>query len=163
MIDIPAIQTIDFYHFYRKENKKTLGKSRIGIKRFRKIISEYNKFFVNNVLEGESEGLPMNFGTIAITGKQQKPKIDNKGNVKGLNVDWGATQRSWKANPKLKESFKKIYHLNEHTAGVKYRIAWSRLNVLKEDKFLFKLDIARSFSLSLKDKLFEGKEYINRK
>lgn len=126
------------------------------------ILNEFFKFLMNLVLEGEHIKLPYRTGSILITGLKTKPRIDENGEIKGLNPDWVKTKALWNSNPEAKASKKVIYNFNEHTHGIRYKITWvkKRLDILNND--LYSLIFSRTNKRDVMTKIYEGKEYYVR-
>lgn len=99
----------EIYKYYTKEVIKELQVDR---KLFRKICDEFNKLLIDEILINSEEiRLPYRLGTLKV--KKSKMKYDDKNKLK---IDWAASRKSKK----------KIYHLNDHTGGYKYRFYWSK-------------------------------------
>ena len=80
--------------------------------KFRKICDEFNKLLIDEILVNSEEmRLPYRLGTIRI--KKSKMKYDDKNKLK---IDWAASRKLGK----------RIYHLNDHTGGYKYRFYWTK-------------------------------------
>ena len=81
--------------------------------RFKRILDEFNKVVKEDVLDrSQSFKMPYGLGTICIVKYKPKSYAD-----KSLSVDYKSS----------KEEGKKIYHLNEHSRGYKFRLFWSKL------------------------------------
>ena len=99
----------DAYKYY-KEN--TIEELQVPKQEYRKICDEFNKLFIDEILiSSEEMRLPYRLGTIRV--KKSKMKYDDKNKLK---VDWAAS----------KKIGKRIYHLNDHTGGYKYRFYWTK-------------------------------------
>lgn len=88
----------------------------ITIEQWRQIIYTYNHCFRDYILEtGERIKLPWGLGTFSITKRKAKKSVIHQGEEKiVLPIDW---QKSNKLG-------KRIYHLNTHTDGYRYKWAW---------------------------------------
>lgn len=97
----------DIYKFYvSKVDEKLRHKERL----FNKFIKELNKELINKVLDNsETIKLSGNLGKVRIK-KQKMSFLD----ASTLRIDWKRT----------KESNVKVYHLNEHRNGYRYRFYW---------------------------------------
>ena len=105
-----------------------------------KVILEY-------VLD-RSEGFKMPFGLGFIQVGKYKPKSINS---KSLSVDYKAS----------KECNKKIYHLNEHSDGYKYRLYWSKIPRTFPDRYKYQLLFVRQNKRKLAQLIFNKKDYID--
>ena len=91
--------------------KKDHGSDEI-YKYYKDICDEFNKLFIDEILiSSEEMRLPYRLGTIRV--KKSKMKYDDKNKLK---IDWAAS----------KKLGKRIYHLNDHTGGYKYRFYWTK-------------------------------------
>ena len=106
------------YAFYKNEVKKIavtkqdLDTLLVDKKLFRTICDEFNKLLIEEILINSEEiRLPFRLGTVRI--KKSKMKYDDKNKLK---IDWAAS----------KKLGKRIYHLNDHTGGYKYRFYWTK-------------------------------------
>jgi hypothetical protein len=100
---------LDIYKSYKKD---TIPELQVDYKIFGKICDEFNKEIMDEILINSSEiKLPIRMGSLRV--KKTKMNFTDKNT---LRVDWQAS----------KKFNKRIYHLNEHTGGYKYRFYWSR-------------------------------------
>ena len=81
--------------------------------RYKRIIDEFNKVVKEEILErSQTFKMPYGLGVICIVKYKPKGYTD-----KSLSVDYKSS----------KEEGKRIYHLNEHSNGYKYRLYWSKV------------------------------------
>lgn len=90
--------------------------------------------------------MPSGLGTIFIVKYKPKTLTD-----KSLSVDY---YNSKKYN-------KKIYHLNEHSSGYKYRLFWSKTQYTFKDRYKYQLCLTRANKRKLAQLIFNKKDYIN--
>lgn len=97
----------DFYKYYIEQNPQG-----VDYKTYRAIMEDYYKIIRNEILYSSTElTLPYRLGTVRIA--KYKPKT--------------YTGKSLSVNYKLsKEVGHKVYHLNEHSDGYKYRLYWHK-------------------------------------
>ena len=101
--------SIEAYKYYKKN---TIDELQVDKQTYRKICDEFNNLLIEEILINSGEiRLPYRLGTIRI--KKSKMKYDDKNKLK---IDWAAS----------KKLGKRIYHLNDHTGGYKYRFYWSK-------------------------------------
>jgi hypothetical protein len=127
----------DIYKFYKKDTIKEL---QVDYKTFRNICDEYNKDVVQKVLfESETSKFPVRMGTLRV--KKTKMSFSNKNK---LRIDW----------QKSKEFKKRIYHMNEHTSGYKYKFFWKRgiVKNITAYSFIPTRTMSRALATILKDK-----------
>lgn len=99
----------DIYKFYKQSTVKGL---QVDYKVFRDICDEFNKAIIDEILiNSEDVKLPVRLGRLRI--KKTKMNFTDKNK---LRIDW----------KKSKELKKRIYHMNEHTGGYKYRFFWKK-------------------------------------
>jgi len=99
----------DVYKYYKSDGIPEL---QVDKQTFRKICDEFNKEFIEEILKNSEEiRFPYRLGTLRI--KKSKMKYDDKNKLK---IDWAQS----------KKLGKRIYHLNDHTGGYKYRFYWSK-------------------------------------
>jgi len=99
----------DAYKYYKKN---VIPELQVDKQTFRKICDEFNKEFIEEILRNSEEiRFPYRLGTLRI--KKSKMKYDDKNKLK---IDWAQS----------KKLGKRIYHLNDHTGGYKYRFYWSK-------------------------------------
>lgn len=144
----------DSYKQYKKQNDNA-----VDIKIYVLLTGEYNKFLIEKVLEGEEVSLPSRLGTFLIIGRKQKITFDEKGNVKGLAPDWVKTKKLWDSNSKAKEKRQLVFHTNDHTDNIRYKILWSKNRSLVENKTLYSLRFTRHNKRAVYSNILKGKEY----
>lgn len=106
-----------------------------------------SRIILETLLE-RSEGFKMPFGLGYIQIVKYKPK---KLNDKSLSVDYKAS----------KEYDKRIYHLNEHSNGYKYRLYWSKLPKTFPDRYIYQLCLVRTNKRKLAQLIFNRYDYID--
>jgi len=101
--------SIDVYNYYKKD---VISELQVDKKTFRNICDDFNKLLIDEILLNSEEiRLPYRLGTVRI--KKSKMKYDDKNKLK---IDWAASRKVGK----------RIYHLNDHTGGYKYRFYWTK-------------------------------------
>ena len=110
--------TQEIYKYYKEEIKKIcetdedLKKILVDKSLYQTICDEFNKLIIDEILINSEEiRLPYRLGTIRI--KKSKMKYEDKNKLK---IDWAAS----------KKLGKRIYHLNDHTGGYKYKFYWTK-------------------------------------
>jgi hypothetical protein len=142
-----------------REYKKSVDNP-VDIKTYISIANNFNNFLMDKILDGFEVVLPARLGVMSIIGTKQKIKFDNNGDPI-LPPDWVKTKKLWEKNPEAKEKKQKVYHTNDHTNGVRYKLLWSKLRVLVENKNLYSFRLTRTHKRSINHKIVnEGKEYF---
>lgn len=133
---------IDIYKRYVKETD-----SDIPYVRFKRILEEINKTILDKLLmRSEAFKMPLGLGCVCIV--KYKPKSMS---AKSLSVDYKAS----------KECDKKIYHLNEHSDGYKYRLFWSKVPMTFADRYKYQLNLVRANKRMLAQLIFNKQDYLN--
>lgn len=102
----------------------------IGYKKFRTILNDYFKYIANEVImNGKEFKLPCRMGTLQVI--KHKPKNYNS---KSLRIDFQSS----------KQYGKKIYFLNEHSDGYKYRFHYCKRNCLTANKSKYQFVATRA-------------------
>lgn len=118
-------------------------------------------------------GAARTLGTIGIRGKFVEPRViiitdestgEEKEEIRGVSIDWKNTRELWKSDPEAGIRGDKIYHLNEHSNGIRYRICWWTTGMNIANKKLYTLNFTlgpkgnkRRLARLVKD---ENKEYL---
>ena len=90
--------------------------------------------------------MPYGLGFIQI-GKYKPKQL----NSKSLSVDYKAS----------KDNDKRIYHLNEHSDGYKYRLYWSKIPRTFPDRYKYSLSFVRQNKRKLAQLIFNKQDYLN--
>ena len=132
----------DIYRDYIKKNDVELNYSR-----YKRIIDEFNKVVKEEILErSQPFKMPYGLGTICIV--KYKP---NSYSDQSLSTDYKST----------KEVGKRVYHLNEHSNGYKYRLYWSKIPRMFSDIYKYQLCMVRENKRHLAQLIFNKQDYIN--
>lgn len=132
----------DMYKAWLKETD-----SDVPYFRFKRILDRFNKSVRDTILE-RSEGFKMPLGLGLVCIGKYKPKTYTD---KSLSVDYKSS----------KEEGKKIYHLNEHSGGYKYRLYWSKVPQTFPDRYKYQLILTRDNKRYLAQLIFNKQDYIN--
>lgn len=134
-------QTCTFRDMYKDMPKN------ISYFTFKTVLDTMCSVILEHVLM-RSEGFKMPFGLGFIQIGKYKPKrLDDT----SLSVDYKAS----------KEYNKKIYHLNEHSDGYKYRMHWSKIPRTFPDRYKYQLNLVRANKRMLAQLIFNKQDYIN--
>lgn len=125
------------YTTYKNTTEEPISK-----KDYEAINKLYMLFLINKVSQGNEVTLPARLGTLRLKGVKERVKIVN-GIISGLAPDWVATRELWKRDPEAKKQKKRVFHINTHSDGIRYRWHWSKLNVLVTNKTLYSLRMSR--------------------
>lgn len=114
---------------------------------YKRILTEMCRVILEHVLNG-SEGFKMPYGLGFIQIGKYRPKSLT---AKSLSVDYKAS----------KEYDKKIYHLNEHSDGYKYRLYWSKIPRTFPDRYKYQLSFVRQNKRRLAQLIFNKQDYLD--
>lgn len=135
--------TIDMYNYYLSKNID----SKVSYVRFKRIIDEMYKIILDHIQNrSECFKMPCGLGFVMII--KYKPKSYN---TKSLSVDYKQTQIQ----------NKRIYHLNEHSNGYKYRLFWSKQPYTFADRYKYQLSFVRENKRRLAKLIFNRQDYID--
>ena len=133
--------TYDIYNNYCKAHEK------VPYLLFKSVIDGFNGIVKESILmRSECFKMPYGLGYVCIV--KYKPKSYN---AESLSVDYKSS----------KEEGKRIYHLNEHSDGYKYRLYWSKLPQTFPDRYRYQLMLVRDNKRELAQLIFNHKDYIN--
>jgi len=170
---IERIKIKESYIFYRQDNDRVLTEEeQLAIpkiarynedrKVYLKIVMGLFKFIMVKVFQGYEVKLGGRLGRVAVRGRATNPKIfdyNGKNVISGIPVDWGETNKLWATNPEAKENKVRIFHFNDHSNGIRYRIYWSLRNMIFPNKSYYSLCFTRRNERHLAKLVKEGKEF----
>lgn len=131
------------YNYYLSKNID----SKVSYVRFKRIIDKMYKIILEHI-QDRSEGFKMPCGLGSIMIVKYKPKSYS---TKSLSVDYKQT----------KIQNKRIYHLNEHSDGYKYRLFWSKQPYTFSDRYKYQLSFVRENKRRLAKLIFNRQDYID--
>ena len=131
--------TYDIYNNYDK-------KDQIPYSTFRNIVDKLNDSILSVLQNGQNYKLPCSLGTIQIV--KYKPKGYNE---HSLSIDFNES----------KKLDKRIYHLNEHSNGYKYRLYWSKQPFSFTNRYKYQLCFTRANKRQLAQLIFNNKDYLD--
>lgn len=114
---------------------------------YKRILDEMCKVILEHVLE-RSEGFKMPYGLGFIQVGKYLPKQFTD---QSLSVDYAAS----------KEYDKRIYHLNEHSNGYKFRLYWSKIPRTFPARYKYQLGLVRQNKRRLAQLIFNKQDYID--
>lgn len=149
------VSTMDIYKGY----KKTHPKYKTKLNDFRDISQGFTSILREELLEEGSIALPHRLGTMKIVGRTVVPKVNDEGQITNLPVDWQSTKELWNKSPKAKLEKQLVYHFNEHTQYVRYKLGWYRKNVFLKNKNFYYFDACRDLKRQIAKEIKNNKEY----
>ena len=131
--------TYDIYNNYDK-------KDQIPYSTFRNIVDKLNDSILSVLQNGQNYKLPCSLGTVQIV--KYKPKGYNE---HSLSIDFNES----------KKLDKRIYHLNEHSNGYKFRLYWSKQPFSFTNRYKYQLCFTRANKRQLAQLIFNNKDYLD--
>ena len=132
---------VDMYKAYHKINEN------VSCNQFKTVLRQFNQIIKKTILD-RSEGFKMPAGLGYIRIVKYKPKSYSD---KSLSVDYKTS----------KQLDKKIYFLNEHSDGYKFRLYWSRIPMIFANRYKYQLSLVRQNKRYLAQLIFKHNDYIN--
>ena len=114
---------------------------------YKRVLDEMCNVILEHVLD-RSEGFKMPYGLGFIQVGKYRPKTLSP---QSLSVDYKTS----------KEYDKKIYHLNEHSDGYKYRLYWSKIPRTFAERYKYQLGFVRQNKRKLAQLIFNKHDYLN--
>ena len=119
----------------------------ISYELYKRILDEMCNVILEHVLN-RSEGFKMPYGLGFIqVGKYRPKNLD----VHSLSVDYKTSDMYGK----------RIYHLNEHSDGYKYRLYWSKIPRTFPDRYKYQLSFVRQNKRKLAQLIFNKQDYLD--
>lgn len=129
---------------------------------FCEILSLFFMFIRDRILEGRTVELPGDMGELSINGIKPRIKTDSEGRPK-LPPDWGETKKLWLENEEARKNRQILFHFNDHSGFVRYKIFWKRKFIANIDNLIYYSFMgARKFSREVAQNIFKGVEYNQR-
>lgn len=144
---------------YSYKHYKESSEEPIPLKTYAKIVNDFNRFSMDLVFAGEEIKLPARMGTLSVKGKKIPIKLDENGRIKGQAPNYKATNELWEKCPDCKANKQLVFHLNEHTDGIRYKFFYSKERMLVENKMYYTLVFTRTNKRKLSALAIAGKEY----
>jgi hypothetical protein len=114
---------------------------------YKRILDEMCRIILDAVLNS-SDGFKMPYGLGFMQVGKYRPKTLSG---ESLSVDYKASR----------EYDKRIYHLNEHSNGYKYRLYWSKIPRTFPDRYKYQLSFVRQNKRRLAQLIFNKKDYLD--
>lgn len=133
----------DMYKSFLDENKPI----EVSYFDFKRILDTMSRIIQEELLN-KSEGFKMPYGLGYVQICKYLPKNYES---QSLSVDYKSS----------KEFGKRIFHLNEHSDGYKYRLFWSRIPKTFPDRYRYQLSLVRANKRKLAQLIFNNNDYID--
>ena len=114
---------------------------------YKRVLDEMCIVILEHVLNA-SEGFKMPYGLGIVQVGKYRPKSFTP---ESLSVDYKSS--------KLYD--KRVFHLNEHSDGYKYRLYWSKIPRTFPDRYKYELGLVRQNKRKLAQLIFNKQDYIN--
>ena len=114
---------------------------------YKRILDEMCRIILDAVLNS-SDGFKMPYGLGFMQVGKYRPKTLSG---ESLSVDYKASR----------EYDKRIYHLNEHSNGYKYRLYWSKIPRTLPDRYKYQICFVRQNKRRLAQLIFNKQDYLD--
>ena len=125
---------------------------------FRKVVQDYlrlNQELIST--KGYTFKLPEGCGRIEIRKVKRELEINDEGKViNKLPINWQATRKLWKENPKAEEKQIKIRYTNEHTDGYVFHPYYIKGNAKFNNKSIYRMQINRQMARNMFKSIMSG-------
>lgn len=148
-----------YTHYTKKIKETPFAKKVFNRRLYTDIMKDFLVYLGDTLIETGRVVIPKKMGEIEIQGTPQKITYDEEGNLRGLSVDWKATNELWKEDPETKAKKQYVYHLNENTDGIKYKIRWFKKGIFALNKAHYNFIMNRSIKRRVAAAIKNGKEY----
>ena len=151
--------TTSYTHYSKKIRETPFAKQVFNKRVYTDVMKDFLADLGETLIETGKVVLPKKMGNIEIEGSPQKISYDEEGHLKGLSVDWKATRELWKEDEEAGKNKQYIYHLNENTNGIKYKIKWFKTKMFALNKAHYNFIMNRSIKRRVAAAIKGGKEY----
>ena len=127
---------------------------------FSKITRGFFKFIAKKILEGYQVELPSRCGKMYVKGTKIKVRFNEEGKPCNLAPDWKLTKELWARDEQARLDNKKIYHTNDHSNGIRYKVRWYKRDLNIENKTFYSFRLSENNQQALSKLIFGGKEFI---
>lgn len=142
-----------------RDSYKLLESKFVNVVDFVRLCNDYNKFLVSKILEGYEITLPYRLGTMQILGSKTVIKFNEDGSP-NLPPDWVKTKQLWDKCPECKSKRQRVFHTNDHTSNVRYKLIWHKKRVIIRNKTLYSFRLTRTNKRDIHKSIINGKEYL---
>lgn len=151
--------TTSYTHYSKKIRETPFAKQVFNKRVYTDVMKDFLAYLGDTLIETGKVVLPKKMGNIEIEGSPQKISYDEEGHLRGLSVDWKATRELWKEDEEAGKNKQYIYHLNENTNGIKYKIKWFKTKMFALNKAHYNFIMNRSIKRRVAAAIKSGKEY----
>lgn len=146
----------DSYEFYKENNENTVSK-----KTYFEILYKFMQYLNELIISGYRLSLP-NIGDMFMAGRKIIPRLDKDGEtIVNLAINWKETNKLWAEDENAKLNKKFVYHANEHTNLIRYKLLWKKENVKFFNKTIYCFTLTKINKTRLAKLINSGKEYTN--
>lgn len=141
------------YYVYYKQHGGQLSRSDFGA-----VLKDLNLLIADKILEGYYFKMPARMGALAVTKKKEFIAFKEGRAVTNRPIDFPATLKMWEEYPETKETKQLVRHLNKHTNGYIYKVAYNRPYATFKNKSVYNCQINRYMKRKLAKNIFAGFE-----
>lgn len=150
---------IDFHsgNFYYDYKSKYSGK--LTQKEYSTVLKLFFELVISEIVVNMFQFILPGIGLFYLLKKKQDHKINKNGELSiDAGINWPATKKLWAQTGKKN---KKVYYLNEHTFGFRYKIYWDRRKYNFINKRFYTFIPSRKFKQFLFNSLSENVKPLN--
>jgi len=141
----------DYYKYY-KENYK----NPVSSQKFNKVVSEFNKTIVHNIINSGLEYTPARIQlTFCIRKYKKIIKIENGKLLNPNPIDWKSTKQLWQDDEEAAEKKIILRYLNNHTSKYIFRIKALKTGNTFKNKKKYRFKACRSFQRQLAKRILD--------
>ena len=141
-----------------RQSYKGYKKNNVKLEEYIDICNNFNKFIMSKVIKGAEVILPSELGTFSVLGSKHPITFNDKGEP-NLAPNWVKTKELWERCEGCKEKKQLVYHTNEHSSGIRYKMVWSKKNMIITNKALYSFRLTRQNKRDISKEINNGKEY----
>lgn len=146
-----SIGVYDIYKFIRKNKWMKIGQ-RISEHDFYTIIRNINKYYANQLCQGNDIRLPYRMGTLELRKRNATTRMQDNKLIITKPIDWQETLKLWHEDPECKED--KILVRQQHPEV--FRVKYNKRNAVYNNKAFFNFRPTRDIKVRLKEQIINN-------
>lgn len=141
----------DYYKFYKSNSKNP-----VDLKKFHKVVEEFNKGIVDLILNEDLEYKPVKLQmTFCVRKTLKVPRIKDGKLINTIPIDWKSTKQLWEDNTEAAEKKILLRFINNHTSKYVFRIKCLKYKTRYKNKKMFRFKACRSFQRLLAKRIMD--------
>lgn len=148
----------DYYKYYKTNSKKP-----VDLKKYHKVINEFNKGIVNLIMNDDLEYKPIKLAMVLCVRKVLKvPRIENGKLINYSPIDWKTTNQLRADSEEAANKKLVVRYTNNHTSKFVFRIKLLKHGSKYSNKQYYRFKACRSFQRLLAKRILDpNKENFN--